>query len=116
MHVCVCVCVLNVRCNPFGLSWHFGGGCRYAQVGVTLPPNTGGILTPASQLLPKASSVEILELMKTILDKCSTQITLQLLEVSERGIFTRKHKYGGASNSYTVREWTNDKRCFTLHI
>ena len=52
------------------------------QVGMTPPPNTPGLVTPAHHLLPAAKE-EILEMVRTILDKCSTQISLQLLEVGK---------------------------------
>jgi len=50
------------------------------QVGVTPPPNTSGIVTQPSILLPSAKW-EILDLMKTIIEKSSQQLSLQLLEV-----------------------------------
>ena len=48
---------------------------------MTPPPSTSGIVTPANNLLPSCK-MEILELMKTVIEKCSQQVTLQLLEVS----------------------------------
>ena len=52
-----------------------------SKVGVTPPPSTAGIVTPANAILPSCK-MEILELMKTVIEKCSQQVTLQLLEVS----------------------------------
>ena len=49
-------------------------------MGVTLPPNTAGIVTRSNVLLTSAKN-EILELMKTVLDKCSSQVSVQLLDV-----------------------------------
>ena len=48
---------------------------------MTPPPNTAGLMTPAQVLLPSARD-EILLMMRTILDKCSTQISMELLDVS----------------------------------
>ena len=43
-------------------------------------PNTAGILTQPSALLP-AAKPDILDLVRTVLDKCSSQVHLQLLDV-----------------------------------
>ena len=48
---------------------------------MTPPPNTPGLMSPAQVLLPAARD-EILLMMRTILDKCSTQISMELLDVS----------------------------------
>ena len=53
----------------------------YIQVGVTPPPNTPGIVTRADILL-SAAKKDILELIRTILEKCSPHVSLQLLDVS----------------------------------
>ncbi len=45
-----------------------------------MTPNTRGIITPAEQLLV-TSRVEILELMRTVIDKSQQKLSLQLLEV-----------------------------------
>ena len=50
-------------------------------MGQTPPPNTPGIVTQANALLPAAKE-EMIELIKTVLDKCSSHVTSQLLEVS----------------------------------
>lgn len=46
-----------------------------------MPPNTAGIVTPPDRLLP-SSRDEILDLMRTVIEKSQQKITLQLLEVS----------------------------------
>ena len=51
-----------------------------AQVGTNVPPNTGGIVTPPERLLP-ASREEILDLMRTVIEKSQQKLTFQLLEV-----------------------------------
>ncbi len=53
------------------------------QMGVSLPPNTAGIVTRPNVLLTSAKN-EVLELMKTVLDKCSSQVSVQLLDVRRR--------------------------------
>ena len=47
---------------------------------MTPPPSTAGIVTQPNALLPSVKS-ELLDLMKTVIEKCSQQISLQLLEV-----------------------------------
>jgi hypothetical protein len=56
------------------------------QVGVTPPPSTAGIITPSNALLPHAK-MEILNMMKTVIEKCSQQVSLQLLEVMDVVLF-----------------------------
>jgi hypothetical protein len=56
------------------------------QVGVNPPPSTAGIITPSNALLPTAK-IEILHLVKTVIEKCSAQVTLQLLEVMDVVLF-----------------------------
>lgn len=51
------------------------------QVGTSVPPNTAGIVTSPDRLLP-SSRDEILELMRTVIEKSQQKLTLQLLEVS----------------------------------
>lgn len=55
---------------------------------MTPPSSTSGIVTPANSLL-SACKNEILELMKTVIEKCSQQVTLQLLEVSYRSLLLK---------------------------
>ena len=43
-------------------------------------PNTAGIVTQPSTLL-LAAKPDILDLVRTVLDKCSSQVHLQLLDV-----------------------------------
>ena len=50
------------------------------QVGTSVPPNTGGIVTPPERLLPSARE-EILDLMRTVIEKSQQKLTFQLLEV-----------------------------------
>ena len=53
----------------------------WLQVGSNVPSNTAGIVTPPHQLLP-SSRVEILDLMRTAIEKSQQKLALQLLEVS----------------------------------
>ncbi len=57
------------------------------QVGMTPPPSTAGILTPSNQLLLYCKN-EMLDLMRTVIDKASQQVSLQLVEVSQADHFT----------------------------
>ncbi len=57
------------------------------QVGMTPPPSTAGILTPSNQLLLYCKN-EMLDLMRTVIDKASQQVSLQLVEVSQAVHFT----------------------------
>ena len=52
------------------------------QVGVTPPPSTAGIITPSNALLPTAK-MEILSMMKTVIEKCSQQV-IQLVQFQLR--------------------------------
>ena len=45
-----------------------------SQVGVNPPPSTAGIITPSNALLPTAK-IEILHLVKTVIEKCSAQVS-----------------------------------------
>lgn len=56
------------------------------QVGVTPPPSTAGIVTPPTTLLPLAKG-EVLELLRVVMEKCSHQLQLQLLEVVDIVLF-----------------------------
>ena len=49
---------------------------------MTPPPSTPGIVTPPTTLLPLAKG-EVLELLRAVVEKCSHQIPLQLLEVRQ---------------------------------
>lgn len=61
------------------------------QVGVTPPPSTSGIVTPSTSLLP-SSKEEILDLMRTVVEKCSQQVALQLLEVVDVALYCLDHE------------------------
>ena len=73
----------------------------YIQVGVTPPPNTPGIVTRADILLSAAEKdIHVLELIRTILEKCSPHVSLQLLDVSYNNFdqsFTFKSSLCGMS-------------------
>ncbi|XP_019855598.1 PREDICTED: WD repeat-containing protein 7-like [Amphimedon queenslandica] len=56
------------------------------QVGQTPPPNTNGIVSQASVLLPAAKE-EMFELVRTILDKCSGHVSSQILDVADIALY-----------------------------
>ena len=68
---------VQVGLCPAVIVWCY---CYVLQVGTSVPPNTGGIVTPPERLLP-SSRGEILELMRTVIEKSQSKLTLQLLEV-----------------------------------
>ena len=64
---------LHLILRPFANLFSYTVCTLYVQVGVTPPPSTAGVITPSNALLP-AAKVEILSMMKTVIDKCSQPV------------------------------------------